>query len=64
MHKLSGSETDTPGGSAAVDWSEDEKRELDTILDKIESEIAQEEEAPEQESCVNDGSEEGFTEQT
>ena len=30
------------GGSAMVDWSEDEQRELDRILDEIESEGAQE----------------------
>ena len=42
-HKLAGGETDTPGGQAAVDWSEDEQRELDRILDEIESEEAQEE---------------------
>jgi len=43
MHKLGGSETDTRGGAATVDWSEDEQRELDAILDEIESETAQEE---------------------
>jgi hypothetical protein len=37
------SPTDAPGGSTGVDWSEDEQRELDRILDEIESEGAQEE---------------------
>jgi hypothetical protein len=64
MHKLGGSESDTRGGAATVDWSEDEQRELDAILDEIESETAQEKEAPEPESDENDGSEEGPTEQT
>jgi hypothetical protein len=59
-----GGPTDAPGDSTAVDWSEDEQRELDRILDEIESEIAQEEETPEPESGENDGSEEGPTEQT
>jgi hypothetical protein len=63
MHKLGGSETDTRGVAATVDWSKDEQRELDAILDEIESETAKEEEAPEQESCVTDGSKEGTTEQ-
>jgi hypothetical protein len=40
-HKLGGSETDTPDDATAVDWSEDEQRELDRILDEIESEEAQ-----------------------
>ena len=38
-----GGPTDPPGGSTGVDWSEDEQRELDRILDEIESEEAQEE---------------------
>src|ERR687890_2638974 len=37
-----GGPTDAPGGSTTVDWSEDEQRELDRILDEIESEEAQE----------------------
>jgi hypothetical protein len=64
MHELGGSESDTRRDAATVDWSEDEPRKLDAILDEIESETAQEEEAPEQKSCVKDGSEEGSTEQT
>jgi hypothetical protein len=50
-HKLGGSETDTPGGAAAVDWTEDEQRELDRILDEIEAEGKQDE--------PNSGSNEG-----
>ena len=45
-HKLGGSETDTPGGSAAVDWTESEQQELDRLLGEIESETTQEEPSP------------------
>jgi hypothetical protein len=62
-HKLGGSETDTLGGAAAVDWTEDEQRELDRILDEIESETAQEEEVPGPESGESDGSGEDPKEQ-
>ena len=40
--KLGGT-PDAPGGSTAVDWSEDEQRELDRILDEIEAEGTQDE---------------------
>jgi hypothetical protein len=40
--KLGGPAVEPPD-STAVDWSEDEQRELDRILDEIESEEAQEE---------------------
>jgi hypothetical protein len=42
VHKLAGSETDAAGGSATVDWSEDEQRELDAILDEIDAEESHE----------------------
>lgn len=38
VHKLAGSETDTPGENATVHWSEDEQRELEAILDEIDTE--------------------------
>jgi hypothetical protein len=40
--KLGGS-PDAPGGSTAVDWSEDEQRELDRIVGEIDAEEAHEE---------------------
>jgi hypothetical protein len=43
VHKLGDSESEAAGGSATVDWSEDEQRELDAILDEIDAEEAQEE---------------------
>jgi hypothetical protein len=49
---------------SGVDLSEDELREVDLILDEIESENAHEEGAPEPEAGENDGFEEGPTEQT
>jgi len=42
-HKLGRSETNAPGDAPAVDWTEDEQRELDRILDEIETEGAQDE---------------------
>jgi hypothetical protein len=43
VHKLGDSEPEAAGGSATVDWSEDEQRELDAILDEIDAEEALEE---------------------
>src|SRR5215204_1271440 len=43
VHKLGDSEPEAAGSSAMVDWSEDEQRELDTILDEIDTEEVQEE---------------------
>jgi hypothetical protein len=42
VHKLGDTEPEAAEG-AAVDWSEDEQRELDRIVGEIESEEAQEE---------------------
>lgn len=39
-HKLGDGQMETPGGSSAVDWSEDEQRELDKLLDEIDAEEA------------------------
>jgi hypothetical protein len=38
VHKLGDSGTEAAGSSATVDWSDDEQRELDAILGKIEAE--------------------------
>ena len=58
--KLEDTNTQTP--DSGVDWSEDEQRELDRILDEIESEEAQEE--PEEGSEVSEeGSEESEDDQ-
>ena len=58
--KLGDMNTQTP--DSGVDWSEDEQRELDRILDEIESEEAQEE--PEEGSEVSEeGSEESEDDQ-
>ena len=58
--KLGDTNTQTP--DSGVDWSEDEQRELDRILDEIESEEAQEE--PEEGSEVSEeGSEESEDDQ-
>ena len=46
VHKLGDSEPDAAGGSATVDWSEDEQRALDAIVDEIEAEEALEEPEP------------------
>jgi hypothetical protein len=43
VHKLSDSGPEAAGSSATVDWSEDEQRELDAILDEIDAEEAHEE---------------------
>jgi hypothetical protein len=43
VHKLGDSEPEAEGSSATVDWSEDEQRELDAILDEIEAEEVHEE---------------------
>jgi hypothetical protein len=43
VHKLGDSEPEAAGGSTTVDWSEDEQRELDAILDEIDAEETQEE---------------------
>lgn len=43
VHKLGDNEPEAADGSATVDWTEAEQRELDRILDEIESEEAQEE---------------------
>ena len=40
VHKLGDSEPEAAGSSATVDWSEDEQRELDAILDEIDAEEA------------------------
>jgi hypothetical protein len=64
-HKLGGSETDAPGGAAAVDWTEDEQRELDRLLDEINAEEDKREKPEEgsSEDLGRDHTEEG-TEET
>ena len=54
VHKLGDSEPEAEGGSGTVDWSEDEQRELEAILDEIDAEEAQEER-----EAGSDGGEEG-----
>lgn len=59
VHKLADTELEAAGG-AAVDWSEDEQREVDRVLGEIETGEAQEEEGSED---GEEGSEDGEGEQ-